>query len=109
VTPDTQSVTRADQPVSSGALNEPLEPSAEADLVGLFGQLRAAVMEYVRQLRSAGLQLDDVLPAVQRLVRQAEGDEPSPDELGLLMSQVVRWSLEAYHGEPESHTPPRVS
>ena len=107
MTPDTQTVTRADQPVASGAVNEPVPSSA--DLVGLFGELRAAVTEYVRQLRSAGLQLDDVLPAVQRLVRQAEGDEPSPDELGLLMSQVVRWSLEAYHGEPESHTPPRVS
>lgn len=107
MTPGAGAAARDDQPVGPGAASAPVPSSA--DLVGLFGQLRAAVTEYVRQLRSEGLPLDDVLPAVQRLVRQAEGDEPSPDELGVLLSQVVRWSLEAYHGEPQPHTPPRLS
>jgi hypothetical protein len=83
--------------------------ASSSDLVALFDQLRAAITAYVGLLRAEGLRLDEVLPAVQRLVRQAEGDEPSPDELGVLMSEVVRWSVEAYQGTPQGQASPGLS
>jgi hypothetical protein len=97
---------RDDRPVASGSDSG---PTASSDLIGLFAQLRAAITDYVGQLRAEGLRLDEVLPAVQRLVRQAEGDEPSSDELGVLMSQVVRWSVEAYQGTPQRQASPGLS
>jgi hypothetical protein len=50
--------------------------------------------------------VDRVLSEVSRLVEQAELLEGSPDELGVLMGQVRRWSLDAYFDEPEVRNAP---
>jgi len=99
--------TRHARPVESGSARG--SAASSSDLIRLFDQLRAAVTDYVYQLRAEGLRFDEVLPAVQRLVRQAGGGEPSPDELGVLMSQVVRWSIEAYHDRPQWQASPGLS
>ena len=70
-------------------------------------QLRTAVVRHVRDRRGDGVPLDRVLVEMTALVEQAEGLAGSPDELGVLLGQVRRWSLDAYLDEPALQHVPR--
>ena len=78
-----------------------------ADIDGLVAQLHATISAYVRERRAADVALDRVLREVRDLVRDAELLEGRPDELGVLMGQVVRWTIAAYFDDPELRNVPR--
>lgn len=77
------------------------------DMVGQVARLRAVIAAYVAERRTAGAGLERVLPEVRDIVRDAELAEGWPDELGVLMAQVVRWTIEAYVDDPELRDVPR--
>jgi hypothetical protein len=63
----------------------------------LLADLHDSLTTYVRQRRADGAPVERVLPEVKGIVREAEFAESWPDELGVLMAQVVRWTIEAYY------------
>lgn len=84
----------------------PLPATEAADLDGVVARLHATVSAYVWERRAADIALDRVLREVRDLVHDAELLEGLPDELGVLMGQVVRWTIAAYVDDPEvGHVP----
>ena len=70
-------------------------------LVRLLEHLRSCVVRHVCERRAEGAPLARVIPEVRCLVREAESCEGWEDLSGVLMTQVVQWSTQAYHDEPE--------
>jgi hypothetical protein len=80
------------------------EPSPE--LVRLLGHLQSTVTRFVHERREAGAAVERVIPEVKGLVREAASCEGWVDPADTLTAQVVRWTITAYHDEPElAHGP----
>ena len=80
-------------------------PSPE--LRRLLGQLRSTVTAYVLARRTAGVPIERVVPEAKCLVREAESCEAWRDPSDVLLSQVVRWGIEAYYDDPSLQQVPR--
>jgi len=70
-------------------------------------QLRASVVDYVGELRGAGLPVERTIEEVVGLVRDAEGVTGRTESTDPLLSNVVRWSIEAYYDDPALDGVPR--
>ncbi len=70
-------------------------------------QLQASVADYVGELRGAGVPVERTLEKVVDLVRDAEGGAWGADASDPLLTQVVRWSIEAYYDDPALRGVPR--
>ena len=99
-----RSTTRALRADRSTADGPTTHASALAESLAV---LRAAVAGHVAARRTDGVPLERVLGEVSGLVARAELLEGSSDELGILLTQVRRWSLDAYFDEPELQNAPR--
>lgn len=73
------------------------EAGPSPELVRLLAQLRASITVHVRRLRDEGAPPERTLVEVKRLMREAESTEAHSEEMGFLMTEVVRWSIEAYY------------
>jgi len=78
----------------------------DAPMAGHVARLRAAIARLACDRRVGGVTLDLVLAEVRGLVREAEGAEGSPDELGVLAGRVARWATEAYLEKPRPRRAP---
>ena len=70
-------------------------PSPE--LTRLLRHLQTTITHFVHARRAAGIAVDRVIPEVVCLVRESESCEGWRDRSERLMTQVVRWSIDAYH------------
>jgi hypothetical protein len=100
-------ITGVDREVGVPAPRLGRRPAPAAGLDEPLGRLRAAVTELAGRRRAEGAALEDVVAEVDGLVARAEALAGSPDELGILLRQVRRWSLEAYLDEPALQNVPR--
>ena len=75
-------------------------------LAASLAHLHSAVARHVVGQRDAGVPLERVLTEVNDLVDRAELLEQAPDELGVLLAHVRRWSLDAYLDEPALQNAP---
>jgi hypothetical protein len=85
------------------------DDGASPALVQSLAHLRSAITHHVGRRRAEGAALHEVLAEVSALVGRAELLEGWSDELGLLLGQVWRWTLDAYPDEPELPNAPRFS
>ncbi len=105
---DPRSTTTPARPTFGAADVRPARRGAAApELLGPLAQLRSAVTHHVCGRRADGVPLERVLAELSGLVERAELLEGSPDELGVLLGQVRRWSLDAYYDEPALQNAPR--
>jgi hypothetical protein len=64
------------------------------------------VARYTCERREDDVPIERVVPEVKDFVREATLYEGWPELSGALMERAVRWSIEAYYGQPElTHVP----
>ena len=82
------------------------DAAPSAALVHLLQHLQSTVGAYVASRRAEGVAIERVLPEVKCLVREAASCEQWHDPADTLMTQVVRWTIDAYYEQPDlSHVP----
>ena len=87
-------------PLAAAKAMRDADPSAELTL--LLDRLREHVAVLVRIGRAEGLPIQQVLPQVKGLVREAESCERWNDPADIIMAHVVRWTTEIYYEHEEA-------
>jgi hypothetical protein len=90
--------------------SEEIRAAARAPVPGARAyrpQLRASVVDYVGALRVAGMPVERTIEEVVGLVRDAEGVTWRGESSDPLLTNVVRWSIEAYYDDPALAGVPR--
>ncbi len=83
--------------------------ASAAALTRFLGELRAGITVYAAARRAEGVPSARVLAELRCLLREAESCEGWQDAASsdLLLAQITRWTLEAYHHDGHDTRPPR--